>query len=147
MRTRSFLMVLILILGMVVSAGCIRQEGGVIILDFNNETISVPIPTNLTNATNQTNSTEKLYTYEYELYGNQELVIVDVNYSITVDYDASKGEFFFITTDGVYWAPLNVTIDDIHIYGVGVTVGFETPPLARVNITSPRELEIIIRNR
>ncbi|NJE06630.1 hypothetical protein E3E35_10580 [Thermococcus sp. GR7] len=147
MRPWSVLAVLVLILGTAASAGCIRQEGGFIIIDFNNETISVPIPTNLTNVTNQTNSTEKLYTYDYELYGNQELVITDINYSITVDYDASKGKFFFITTDGVYWAPLNATIDNIHIYGVGVTVGLETPPLARVNITSTRELEIIIRDR
>jgi len=131
---------LVLISLMVASAGCIRQEGGAIILSFGNETYTFTY----TNQTNTTAPAPSMHVYEEEIQVGQSLLIKELNFTITPDYDPIKAKFFFITTNGVYWEPMNITLEDgTNIVGEEYWVG-ATAYVAKITITSPQELTLII---
>jgi len=131
---------LVLISLMVASAGCIRQEGGAIILSFGNETYTFTY----TNQTNTTAPAPSMHVYEEEIQVGQSLLIKELNFTITPDYDPIKAKFFFVTTEGVYWEPMNITLEDgTNIVGEEYWVGAITY-VAKITITSPQELTLII---
>ena len=131
---------LVLISLMVASAGCIRQEGGAIILSFGNETYTFTY----TNQTNTTAPAPSMHVYEEEIQVGQTLLIRELNFTITPDYDINKAKFFFITPQGVYWEPMNITLEDsTNIIGEEYWVG-ATTYVAKITITSPQELTLII---
>ena len=136
LRKVSFLVLISL---MVASAGCIRQEGGAIIFEFGNETYTFT-----TNETTTTTQAPGTYVYEEEIQVGQSLLIKELNFTITPDYDPIKAKFFFITTNGVYWEPMNITLEDgTNIVGEEYWVG-ATTYVAKITITSPQELTLII---
>lgn len=137
LRKVSFLVLISL---MVASAGCIRQEGGAIILSFGNETYTFTY----TNQTNTTAPAPSMHVYEEQVQVGQKLVIQELNFEIAPDYDINKGKFFFVTTEGVYWEPMNITLEDgTNIVGEEYWVG-ATTYVAKITITSPQELTLII---
>ncbi|KUH33905.1 hypothetical protein APY94_04020 [Thermococcus celericrescens] len=147
MRIWNFLMVLVLISGIMASAGCIRQDGGALIIDFNNETYTLPLPGNNTTTSNETNSptsTPTLYTYTEQVQVGEELVIKELNFTIRPDYDFTKGKFFFITPSGVYWEPMNITVGNVTILGKEYFVG-TTVYMVEITIQSPEQLTIVVK--
>ena len=134
----------LLLVGLVVaSAGCISfGEGGAVILNFRNETYTFTLPEN---STNTTTPAPGMHVYEKQVIVGQKLVIQELNFEIAPDYDANKGKFFFVTTNGVYWEPMNITLEDgTNIAGGEYWVG-STSYVAKITITSPQELTILIQ--
>ena len=136
----------LLLVGLVVaSAGCISfGEGGAVILNFGNETYTFTLSENSTNTTTTTQTSQE-HVYEKQVQVGQKLVIQELNFEIAPDYDANKGKFFFVTTNGVYWEPMNITLEDgTNIAGEGYWVG-STSYVAKITITSPQELTILVQ--
>lgn len=129
----------------VLIAGCIQQSDGGIILTFGNETYTLPLPGNNTtsNETNSSTPTQTLYTYTERVQVGEELVIAELNFTIRPDYDAVKSKFFFITPDGIYWEPMNITVGNVTILGEEYFVGTKIY-MAEITIQSPEQLTIMI---
>ena len=140
-KVLSFLLLVGLVLS---SAGCISfSESGAVILSFGNETYTFTLPENSTNTTTTTQTPQE-HVYEKTVEVGQKLVISELNFEIAPDYDASKGKFFFVTSQGVYWEPMNITLEDgTNIAGEGYWVG-STSYVAKITIKSSRELTILI---
>ncbi|ALM76217.1 hypothetical protein [Thermococcus barophilus] len=140
--------VLLLLIGLVVaSAGCIRKEGPLIIIDLselNNLTDEI---------SNQTNSTvnngTQLYTWEDDVLVGKN-VIVNGKWLIKPDYDVSKAKFVFwiinleTNKTDLYYEPTNVTLDSIHFYGYGVFAGTNYY-VTHIKLESPEPLEVTVK--
>ncbi|MBO8175193.1 MAG: hypothetical protein H0Z18_08040 [Thermococcus sp.] len=146
---RGVLSILLLIGLVIASAGCIRQEGGAIILNFGNETYTFTLPENQTNTTTTTapgQEEPQEYVYEKTVEVGQKLTILELNFEIAPDYDATEGKFFFVTTNGVYWEPMNITVDNVSILGEGYWVG-TTTYVAKITIASLTPLTIEVTTK
>lgn len=134
---------LLLLVGLIAtSAGCISfGDGGAVILSFGNETYTLTLPENQTSTTTTTTPAPGEYVWEKDVEVGQKLVIQELNFEIAPDYDATEGKFFFVTTNGVYWEPMNITVDNVSILGEGYWVG-TTTYVAKITITSPTPLTI-----
>jgi len=129
----------------VLIAGCIQQSDGGIILTFGNETYTVPLPgDNTTNETTTSTPAPTLYTYTEQVQVGEELVIAELNFTIRPDYDAVKSKFFFITPDGIYWEPMNITVGNVTILGEEYFVGTKIY-MAEITIQSPEQLTIVVK--
>lgn len=117
----------LLILGLVVlSAGCIKKEGSLIIINLSKLENLTEEVSNLT-ISNSTNET-KLYTWEDDVLVGK-TVTVNQKWLIKPDYDVSKSKFAFwiinleTNKTELYYEPANITLDSIHFYGYGVFAG------------------------
>ena len=143
---KRVLSLLVLIGLVIVSAGCIRQDGGTIILSFGNETYTFTLPENTTTTTTPAPEEPQEYVYEKTVEVGQKLTILELSFEIAPDYDATEGKFFFVTTNGVYWEPMNIIIDNVSILGEGHWVG-TTTYVAKITITSPTPLTIEVTTK
>ncbi|ALM74843.1 hypothetical protein [Thermococcus barophilus] len=136
--------VFVLIGLMVLSAGCIRKEGSLIIIDLSELSNLTEKISNQT-AENQTaeNQTSELHVYEELVQVGKNLTIKELNFTIKPDYDVSKGKFFFITPKGIFWEPMNITAEDVTILGKEYFAGTSVY-IANITIISPRELTITV---
>ncbi|WP_324734938.1 hypothetical protein VFC49_06980 [Thermococcus sp. SY098] len=140
---RAFVFVLIGL--MVLSAGCIRKEGSLIIIDLSELSNLTEKVSNQTESGNQTSNQTQLHVYEELVYVGGNLTIKELDFTIKPDYDVSKGKFFFITPKGIFWEPMNITIDNITILGKEYFAGTSVY-IANITIVSPRELTITVNN-
>ncbi|MFA4647869.1 hypothetical protein P8X24_11605 [Pyrococcus kukulkanii] len=134
------------ILGIIVlSSGCIKEEGGALLIDLGNQTLTIPL-NQTTNTT--TTSTPVTYTYERKVEAGYELVIQELNVTIKVDYEVREGKFvFFVTYNNQtnhYYEPMDITINDVEIHGEGYWVGTSLY-IAQIVIESPYELTVFVR--
>lgn len=139
---RKLLAVLVLIGIVVASAGCIKEGPGGVIISFGNETYTIPI--NQTTNPSTTTPAPTMHTYTKQVQVGEELVIEELNFTIRPDYDPTKGKFFFITPNGVYWEPMNITIGNVTILGKGYFVGTSVY-MAEITTESPQLLTIVIK--
>lgn len=139
---RKLLAVLVLIGIVVASAGCIKEGPGGVIISFGNETYTIPI--NQTTNSSTTTPAPTMHTYTKQVQVGEELVIEELNFTIRPDYDAAKGKFFFVTPDGIYWEPMNITIGNVTILGEGYFAGTSIY-MAEITIESPQELTIAVK--
>jgi len=137
------LLALLILLGIVgASAGCIKEGPGGVIISFGNETYTIPI--NQTTNSSTITPAPTMHTYTKQVQVGEELVIEELNFTIRPDYDPTKGKFFFITSNGVYWEPMNITIGNVTILGKGYFVGTSVY-MAEITIESPQLLTIVIK--
>lgn len=139
------LLVLLVLVGLVASAGCIQRGGGGIILSFGNQTYTVPL--NQSSSGNNTSTTTTpaapaKYRYSRLVDVGETLYIKELNYTIRPDYDVQKSKFFFVTPDKVYWEPMNVTIaEGVQVIGQNYFVGMQVQT-ANITIISDRKLTV-----
>lgn len=135
----------LLLLGLVVaSAGCIRKEGSLIIIDLselNNLTEK------LSNQTNSSNGTQ-LYTWEDDVLVGK-TITVNEKWLVKPDYDISKSKFAFwiinleTNSTELYYEPANVTLDNVQLYGHGVFVGTNYY-VAHIKLESPEPIKVVV---
>lgn len=135
---------LVVVLGLIVSVvGCISFSDNAVIISLGNQTYTIPL-NQTTNQTSNKTVNQELYNYSYEVQVGEELYIRELNFTIRPDYDISKQKFFFATPQGVYWEPMNITVENITILGESYFAGTSIY-ISKITIESPRELSIEIR--